>query len=786
MKDIFSPVFLLALLFLFVVREIAVPAVLIRAAAALLFLLAMACFRKRRFRFSLALLLPALALLFPAGFIRQQERYVEAAAMDYPADRYLDLTGRLDDFPEIGNGRSVLLLRADGENSGGRPSVRPARPSPRRPVRLRITVAGDCRHLNRGDRIAISARISRPRLAVNFFANPFADWFCSRNIHFTGFCKSVGLIELKQQANLFWRLIGRWRNRIRDRIEARYLSRGILDDGGVFLEATLLGDRSRLEPEKRDELVAAGVFHLIAISGANIAMIAVMSLWLLSWARVPLRWRYALTAGLLVLFLVLSGFDVSARRAVLMALLIFSARIFFMDVEPTNIISFCGILLLAFNPADFLDPGFILTFTLTAAIVLGRHLFLRPLARLPKYLAELLSASLAAMLVSLPLLLFYFKRFAFSGFFSGLLLIPLTALITAGGVLLMPAALVSSTLSRLILAVTDLPLRLFTLITRWSAAVMPLNVYQCSPAPLLVVASLLLYGLLARSKAATWSRRLLMLTLAGLLLAMTFVSPRYRPGRLELYFLNVGQGDCAVAVFPDGRSLLVDGGGSGFGNFQVGRRVVLPFLLQKKIHVNWVAVSHYHPDHVRGLIEIMAVLKPSEVWLSSRARQSDLYRQLVQALPAGSTMRWIGRGFSRRVGACRISLLYPKSPIDADFTNNDHSQVLRIDDGRHSFLLAGDIGAAVEEGLCRQYGARLRASVLKLAHHGSRSSSRSSFLRQVNPELAIISAAAGGDFPHAEVLSNLRRQSIPWLTTGRRGGIGVFCLPDRLAIEVSQ
>ena len=131
-------------------------------------------------------------------------------------------------------------------------------------------------------------------------------------------------------------------------------------------------------------LIGSGVFHLLAISGANIGMLALISLLVCRWLRFSLKLRYGLTSLLLLLFLTVSGFDISAVRAVLMALLLFAAKVCFMDVQLSNIISFCGLLLLAFNPAQFLDPGFILTFSLTAAMLIGRRIFLPLLRALPR------------------------------------------------------------------------------------------------------------------------------------------------------------------------------------------------------------------------------------------------------------------------------------------------------------------------------------------------------------------------------------------------------------------
>ncbi len=385
----------------------------------------------------------------------------------------------------------------------------------------------------------------------------------------------------------------------------------------MFLEATVLGDRGRLEDDERETLIGSGVFHMLAISGANIGMLALISLLALRGLRVPLKTRYALTSVLLLLFLTVSGFDVSAERAVLMALLLFAARVWFMDAEPSNIISFSGLLLLAVNPAQFLDPGFILTFALTAAILVGRGLFLPLLHWLPRWTAELLSANVSASLLALPLSLYFFQRYAFSGFFSGLLLAPLAAAITVCGALLLFLVFLPFNAAALALLPAGVFLGLFFKVSDWFYQHLSLSIYRPSPPwGLLAVIGALFYAVsLARLSARR--RAAPALLLAALLGYISFPAATYRPGRLEVYFLDVGHGDAEVAVLPNGDALLVDGGGSSFSDFQAGRRLVLPFLLQKRIHVRWAAATHYHPDHAEGLAEIIAILRPEELWLSS-------------------------------------------------------------------------------------------------------------------------------------------------------------------------
>jgi competence protein ComEC len=789
MRDIFTPVFLLALAALCLLHGLGPspvvlhqlePATFVRPLALAAFGLFLVFFFLKKYRPAYVAVALALALLLGASFLRQESSFASGRDLRFPPDRIITLTGTLLDFPEIGRDRSLLFLSAS--------SFAWEKRAVERALNVRIACRGDCRRLNRGDRVEIAVRIEPGRLNRNFFPNPYENYLLSRNIHFSAFCKSAQLVRLTAGAPWFWRAIGAWRNRIRRAIEERYLSGGTLSPPGVFLEATVLGDRGRLENGEQEVLIGSGVFHLLAISGANIAMLALASLLLCRWLRLTLRVKYALTSLLLLLFLAVSGFDVSAERAVLMALLVFASRVWFIDVEPSSVISFCGLLLLAVNPAQFLDPGYILTFALTAALLAGRRIFLPMLRALPHYAAELLAANVSGALMALPLSLFFFQRYAFAGFFSGLVLAPLAGAVTACGALLLLAAWLPWNAASLALAPAGVFLAAFFKVSRWFYEHLSLSVFRPpSPLPLLVLIGLLFFFVSRERPKARW-RAASALLLAAALVFISVPPRRYRPGRLEAYFLDVGHGDAAVVVFPGGDALLVDGGGASFSDFQVGRRLVLPFLLQKRIHVRWAAVSHYHPDHVRGMSEIIAILAPEELWLSSAAADDEYYRQLLTACPERTQLRMVRRGFKKNIAGGSITCLFPPRFIHAARSDNNHSMVLRVSNGRHGFLFCGDIEKPVEAELAGALGPSLASAVLKVPHHGSGTSSTSRFLDLVRPQLAVISVPAYSSFgfPHPEVIGRLKERRVRWLTTARCGGIMIASSPAGLEIEVSK
>lgn len=746
-----------------------------------LFLLLALLLSRRRREWS-ALVCAALALS-AALALRTTVRgggFVAECQDPLPEREVLTLAGTLAEFPVIERDATRLTLATD--------EIRRGRRAERRRLKIAVWVPGRIDHLDRGDGLSLAASFPPRHTFANFGPDPFATARLVSGVHFSGFCKDYRLIERTSRAPLFWRAIGDWRRAIRRAIGERYpRPGGGTDAGGVFLLATVIGDRGELDPELRRTLVRSGSYHLIAISGANVGMVALFCLWLLRGLGVRRRARLLLTAVLLLCYLALSGFDPSEQRAVIMALAFFAARALSREIHPFNLLGLAGIVVLVLDPLSAIDPGFALTFGLTAAILWGRRLILPWLARLPRAGGEFLAANLSAVLASLPLSLFFFRRFAISGSLAGLLLIPMVGGVTLSGTLVMLLApWFPGGASFVLFAVRPL-LNGFLAAVAWLGGPAGLSLFRPPPSLALVIGFFVLFALAARAGPGR-AKVAAIGALAALTAGLFLPPPRYRPGRLEVFFLDVGQGDAMVAVLPGGDALLIDGGGNPRSRLETGSRLILPFLIDRGIRVRWVAVSHCHPDHAAGVIELLPDLTPEEVWTGATLTGDPLYRQLRAVTPRRTRWRTVGRGFRRQEEGVTIEALAPPRPIQAEVGQNSHSLVLALADRDHRFLLTGDIAATGESALVDETPKGLAASVLKLPHHGSRGSSSEPFLDVVAPRLAVVTAGADNvyGFPHAEVLRRLADRGIPLLHTARVGAIRVGSRPGALVIEASR
>lgn len=515
---------------------------------------------------------------------------------------------------------------------------------------------------------------------------------------------------------------------------------------GPFLAAILLGRREGLSPELAETFRRSGLYHLFAISGMNLALIAAFVYGTLG---LLLGRRFGAGASVLAisLYTALTAGQPSVWRASLMVLVHLLGIVLGRRPDGLNSVCLAAAVLLLARPGLLADLGFQLTVLATASVLL----YTRPVARqirLPAPLALGLAASVAAQAGVLPLLLAHFRELSLFGFVSGFL-----AAAPFSGAL--GLAMLGSVFAALGLApeagICDLVLSgasacsavLFELARSFAA--LPgatLAVPQLKPVAVALSLALLASFLLR----ATLRRALVQ---AGLVLGLAAavllgLRPEARPP-LRITFLGVGNADCALIELPDGTRTLIDGAGDPRGRVDVGSLAVVPFLWSLGLrHIETVYLSHAHPDHGLGLLAVLRAFEVDRLRLAGPEQPGGLVHELHAA--------------ARAAGA-EFELINPYTDARYRLQENDRSLVLRLRFGRFSALFPGDVEEASEHELADTYGDELGATLLKAAHHGSCTSSHDAFLAAVRPRLAVVSVGARNPFGHpcAEALGRLQR-----------------------------
>jgi competence protein ComEC len=332
-------------------------------------------------------------------------------------------------------------------------------------------------------------------------------------------------------------------------------------------------------------------------------------------------------------------------------------------------------------------------------------------------------------------------------------------------------------------------------VVAWHAAMEPNWRIPTPPLWLAVaVAAALIAAALARG---TWPRAVTGAVLAGLLALLLWrpFPPDTQPGRLEMTAIDVGQGDSILLALPDGKLMLVDGGGfPAFGgrarsNLEIGEDVVAPYLWTRGIHrLDVIVASHGHEDHIGGLPALIADFRPREIWTGAEP-DSAAWRAVRQAAArAGAKMAALTAPAKLSFGGALFETLAPLPGYEPGRSpGNNDSLVLRVCYGRTSFLLAGDAERPIENWMLAE-GEVARTNVLKVPHHGSRTSSTAPFLDAARPGFAVISAGFENSYgvPNREVLDRLRERGALTLRTDLDGLVSVTSDGVRLHVETNR
>jgi competence protein ComEC len=600
--------------------------------------------------------------------------------------------------------------------------------------RLALAIYGPAPSLVERQRVSVEARLHRPTGFRNPGGFDGAARLARDGIHLVGTADGSRLSAFEAPAPP-------WSARVRQgAVEA--IAARLPPVSAALLAGLLLGERADLPPDVQTAFRQAGVYHVLAVSGFNVALLA-GAVWVTLRTAGGSPRLAALTACVVVIaFAVVVGPQASVVRAALMAVLVLAAVVLEREASVVNSLALAALVILAARPGDLLDPGFQLSFTATAGIVAA------PIPR--GLIAGGLAVSVAAQLAVLPITLAHFNQLSTIGVLANLAVVPLAAAATILGLAAVASTIVSEWLASACFgAVWPVLLALRGSVA--AAASVPgasLNL----PAPGALAIACYVGGLGAGIGAwrLAGPRRRAVGAIAAVLLAVALALwawPMLAPssGRLRVTILDVGQGDAIVIEAPDGRAMVVDAGTGGPWRLDIGERVVAPFLWNAGImRLAATVVTHDDADHAGGMAALHRLFHVTE--------------------------RWDARTV-RTFGGATIVPLRAQNPSPRV---NDHAVVLRVELGLASILLASDIEAVAERALV-DGRAPLGATVLKVAHHGAATSSTAPFLAAVRPVVAVISVGARNAYghPHPATLARLAAAGARLYRTDQDGAVVV-------------
>lgn len=573
----------------------------------------------------------------------------------------------------------------------------------------------------------------------------------------------------------------------------------------AVLRALILGDEGLIDKDLRQAFAQAGVTHVLSISGLHIALVAVtaygMWWWVLGRSRVLLltftmpKLASILAMPPVLFYAALAGGNVATWRSVVMVFAFLLARVFGRHGDLYRSLALAALITSVVWPGAVLDISFQLSFVSVLSIVLGmQHLSgwlgswtTQPIFQASPGRTRLLrsgvtygAVSAYALLGTAPLTAFYFNQIALAGLVANVVVVPLlgsAAVIL--GLLTVAGFFLDSHIAALFLWLTGMTVHTGNMLVQWFAALPYASVQVVTPSELelLIVYTLLLSLLLCSFLQPHVFRVLLSVLLMTVIADVgVWISYRYFSSTLRVSFLDIGQGDAAVIELPDGQVMVVDGGGFAGEDFDSGEAIIAPFLWGRKIgHVDILVMSHPQLDHYGGLLYLADHFSPRELWFNGEQGQGERFTKFMDIVTQkGIQLRTLcHEAPPPHLPQVSLQVLHPPCHNSRLDTNNA-SLVLRLSYGTTDILFTGDIEKEGETVLLSAT-TNLPSEILKVPHHGSRTSSSPAFVSATTPELAIASLGVDNrfHFPAGEVVQRYQDQGSRWMSTDQTGAVTV-------------
>jgi competence protein ComEC len=675
--------------------------------------------------------------------------------------------------------------------------------------RVRVAAWEQAAHIREGDRIACLARLREIRNFNNPGSFDYRQHMGSRKIWVSASVSKKEPLVRIDRANVHWvrRAVMCARQAVSDFMDQAPpgISRGIV-------RALVTGDRSEIPRETQDLFGRIGIVHILSISGLHIGMVGSMAffafrfalarserLLLAAWAT---RGAALLSVAPVVSYGLLAASSPATTRAVIMVLVFLLAIASEREPDAMNTLAAAAVVILVVTPAALFDISFQLSFSAVFAILYIREkisLFTYLVAHRSSLLNRVylfLLISGAATLGTLPITVYYFNQTSLIGLAANCIMVPLvgSAVVVLGllSVFLLPAWQAAALwMLKMAIYLTDASLVVAEVLDRF-----PLGSVRVVTPTLLEIGLYYTTAWAILNLRNTKAARIVLVAavLAGMMDVTYWLNRRFHHRDLRVTFLDVGQGNAALLEVPKGLCMLLDGGGFFDSQFDVGAKVVAPFLWNRKIgRVDILLLSHPHPDHLNGLLFIAENFHVQEIWMTGQETTAPPYRQLKDIIKRKG-IKVLGPAElagPKALGGVRFEVLYP----GADFlteksdeswrTTNNNSLVLKVTMNAVSFLFPGDVEADAERKLVHSRGRDLASDVLLIPHHGSKTSSTPGFVACVSPRIAVISAGFKNrfKFPHDEVLDRYAARGSQVFRTDLNGAVTI--VTDGTGIEVA-
>lgn len=567
-----------------------------------------------------------------------------------------------------------------------------------------------------------------------------------------------------------------------------------------LLLGLLAGDKSGIPDMLRSDFQRSGLVHVLAISGFHVVLLAGMLMILLKATGLPHRLVSILAVLLLLIYIPVTGSSPAVRRAVLMFAVPQIGSLFQRHANTLNSLGVALLFIMIPEPSVIWNPGFQLSVAATAGILISGSL--NPLKGLPDFLKKSKAwnlfqgyildptyVTLCATLSTAPFLIHHFKTLSPFAWLGNIVIVPAISMGMQAGLFALISPL--DILREHFCYAARFFLRLASLLTRIlsDSSEASVTVGPFGPSILLLCGGLIILVPFSRKNRLVRKYALFCALLFSIVFSYDSFHRADHPC-WKLTTIDVGQGDSHLITTPSGKHLLIDSGDSealaGKGKKDSGKDIIVPYLHHIGVSkLSALIITHPDLDHYGGALSILKTFPVNELWITDCARIEDKrsWQQVIaESLKRGIPIRDISRGFLWKEKLFELRAIHPVTSrcIDA----NTQSITFRAAGLGHSAILTGDLTIAGEKEIMKT-NISLKSDILKLGHHGSKTSTSRKFLEKVQPDYAIISSGKRNRFRHPskQIIRRLDSLSIPYLNTAEKGTIQIDFWNDSLRIK---
>ncbi len=609
-----------------------------------------------------------------------------------------------------------------------------------------IYVPKEIEKLNYGDKIIAKANFSEAQKARNAGCFDYSLYLKTKKIYGIFKVENITKIEKAKQIPVIKKLQDYIKNSFKSNLKSQNSDLAI---------ALILGDRSNISKQVQENFKTANLTHLLAISGAHFSYV-ILAINLLLKKLKNKRFRQIILLLSILFFMNLTGNTPSVCRAGIMSIMTIIASMLKRKNNFYTTLCVSLLIQIAANPYTIFDLGLILSYSGVLGIVLFYDFFYE------KIKLKIVSVTLSANVFIVPIMIYNFNTISFTFLISNVLASGLL------GIIVIMELFLSCFPVKPLFVILDIFLSLLKKIAEFCANLPFSKVYVTNNTIFVVLAIYLIVYLIIKK------RKKLIPIIVLTIIVFNITCTNINKDKLQINFIDVNQGDCSL-LLSEGKSLMIDTGGNTNTDYDIGENILHRYLLYKGIsRLNYLMLSHFDADHCQASLFLLKNMKIDNLIISKQIETSDLYEQIINiAKQKKIKVIYVAKGIKMHVGKLDIEILNPDDNFITENKLNNNAIVCKISYYNFKMLFTGDIEKIAENKLLKE---NLSADLLKVAHHGSKTSTTQAFLDKVNPKIALIGVGENNKFghPNSEVIERLNNKKIKIFRTDKNGEINLI------------